>query len=310
MACDRQAEGSLAMTFSAVTTVIAPAASFDLTDLTTAKDELAIGGNNTADDSWLRRAITQVSRAVMAYTKRTFSPEFVSDAFSVDPRTSTSRALGSSILQLTRWPLIDVVSVIQTQPSGLTQTLAEGAGFTVNPATGELTRIDASTGMALIWEALPVTVRYVAGYGAAAVETHVVPGVSPYEVTVSQSAVFSCDQAVAYPNGTLLTLVSSAPTAGQYAVSAGAYTFNAADAGKSLSFTYATKAVPDDLVEIALRLITARYRAKGRDPSLVQRETPGVGMERWWFGAVPGQTGPFSPDIEGALEFYCMPVLV
>jgi len=292
------------MTFSAITTVVAPAASFDLTDLSTAKDELAIGANNTADDGWLRRAITQVSRAVMSYTKRTFAPEFVSDAFSVDPRASTSRALGSTTLQLTRWPLIDVVSVIQTLSSGLTQTLAEGADFTADPAAGTLTRTDATTGMSMIWEALPVTVGYVAGYGAAAAETHAVPGVAPYEVTVTQSAAFSCDQSVAYANGTLLELVSSSPAAGQYAVAAGAYTFNAADAGRSLSFAYATKTVPDDLVDIALRLITARFRAKGRDPSLVQRETPGVGMERWWFGSVPGQTGPFPPDIEAALEFY------
>jgi hypothetical protein len=38
-------------------------------------------------------------------------------------------------------------------------------------------------------------------------------------------------------------------------------------------------------------------------------DTPGVGTQRWWIGATPGQSSPFTPDIEYALAPYTMPVM-
>ena len=68
-------------------------------------------------------------------------------------------------------------------------------------------------------------------------------------------------------------------------------------------------AIPGDLAEVCLRMVTARWHARARDPNLIQRDTPGVGTERWWFGGAPGQTGPFPPDITAMLEPYRMPAL-
>ena len=295
------------MGYSVVTTVLSAASSYDLTDLASAKVELSI--TTTTDDAWLTKAVSQVSRSIATHAKRVFLPEIVQDAFDLEQDPYPYQTPGGfSHLELTRWPVIAVQSVIQTLSVGSTQTLVEGTDYRVDPETGRLLRLNPFTGVGSQWEAVPVTVVYMAGYGSLATESHSV-GTAPYQVTVSQSAAFSCDQSVKYASGTALTRVSGNPAAGQYSVAAGVYTFAAADSGQSLTFTYGVKVIPDDLAEICLRLINGRYRGKDRDPSLVQQETPGVGMRRWWFGGAPGQTGPFAPDIAAALEPYCMPVV-
>lgn len=298
------------MGYSVVTTVLSAAASYDLTDLETVRDELQIDAADTSDDSWLTRAIRQVSSSVASYTERVFAPEVVQDAFDIEQDAYPYQTPGGfSQLGLTRWPALAVLSVTQTLSLGTTKTLNQDVDFRLDPATGSLLRLNPFSGVVTAWEALPVTVQYVAGYGAYLQEAHPVPG-TPFKVTVAQSAAFSCDQAVRYASsGVALTRVAASPTQGQYAVAEGVYTFAAADAGQSLTFAYATLAAPDDLVEIALRLIVGRFKGRGRDPALIQQDTPGVGTQRWWFGGAPGQTGQFPPDIAAALDGYRVPVV-
>lgn len=297
------------MGYSVVTTVLASAASYSLTDLPTVKDELALDSADTSDDTWLTRAIGQVSKAISTYTKRTFAPEYVQDVFDVQQDAYPYQTPGGfPQLELSRWPVLAVTSVVQTTALNATQTLNAGTDFRLDPDTGRLLRLNPFTGVGTAWEALPVTVQYTAGYGALVAETHTVPG-SPYQVTVSQAAEFSCSQSVSYASGTALTLVAANPAQGQYSVAAGVYTFNAADAGQSLAFAYATVSIPADLVEICLRLITGRYKAKDRDPALIQQDQPGLGSKRYWFGGAPGQKGPFPPDIAGLLDEYRVPTV-
>ena len=294
------------MGFSAITTVISAAANNDLTDLVTTKNEL--GKTMPCDDAWLTKAITQVSRAIRSYIKRVLVPEVVQDQF--DYRTQPSQNCGTTRmaeLQLTRWPILGIVSVSQLQSNATTLALIEGTDFRVNYETGALLRLN-SSGYSTLWESLPITVIYMAGYGAKVTETQTVPA-TPYKVTVAQSAAFSCDQSVSYASGVKLARVSATPAAGQYSVAAGVYTFAAADAAQSLTFVYGAKSLPEDLVEVCLRLINARYRAKDRDPALVQMETPGVGIQRFWVGRTPGQSSAFPPDIEHMLDTYLMPVV-
>lgn len=298
------------MGFSVATTVLSGAASRDLTDLATAKDELSLSASSTANDSWLARAITQVSAAIASHCKQRFVPELVRDSFDIDQDPYPYQTPGGfAQICLTRWPVIAMVSVVQTLAIGRTQALTEGVDFSVNSETGQLLRLNPFTGVGALWEAVPVTVTYIGGYGASVSEDHPVPASTPYTVTVSGSATFSCDQAVAYSDGTLLARVAGSPGAGEYSVAAGVYALNAADAGKTLTIGYATLGVPADVTECCLRLVTQRYWGKDRDPSLIQRDTPGVGTERWWFGGAPGQKGAFPPDIAGVLEPYCMPVV-
>jgi hypothetical protein len=65
-----------------------------------------------------------------------------------------------------------------------------------------------------------------------------IPSATAYTVTVTNSAEFVEDYGVTFADGTPLVTVASGPTAGQYSVAAGVYTFAAADAGKAVLITY------------------------------------------------------------------------
>jgi hypothetical protein len=297
------------MGYSVVTTVLAPAANYDLTDLPTAKTELSIASNNTANDAWLELAIGQVSKSIQRHCKRPFAPEYLQDQFDIEQDPYPYQTPGGfPQLQLTRWPVLAVVSVVQTLAIGTTQALVEGTDFRVNAKTGQLLRLNPFTGVGTTWEAIPVTVLYSAGFGALVEETDTVPG-APYQVTVSQAAAFSADQGVAYASGVALTPVTANPVQGEYAVdgATGTYTFAAGDTLKPLSFAYTTLEVPDDLVEITLRLITDRFRARGRDPLLIQRDQPNLGTERYWFDS--SLKSRFPPEIEDELDDYRVPTM-
>ena len=70
-------------------------------------------------------------------------------------------------------------------------------------------------------------------------EAQSVPASPAYTVTVTNSATFVDDWGVRYSaTGLPLTKVSSAPVQGQYSVSAGVYTFAAADAGAAVLISY------------------------------------------------------------------------
>lgn len=70
-------------------------------------------------------------------------------------------------------------------------------------------------------------------------EAGTIPGSGPYTVQVTNHATFSKDLGVLYAT-TLLPLVkvASGPTVGQYSVSAGVYTFAAADTGLNVLISY------------------------------------------------------------------------
>lgn len=73
---------------------------------------------------------------------------------------------------------------------------------------------------------------------AAANESGTIPG-TPYQITVTNSAQFSADGGVYDVTAQKpLTRVASSPATGQYSVSAGVYTFAAADTGHVVWITY------------------------------------------------------------------------
>jgi hypothetical protein len=70
-------------------------------------------------------------------------------------------------------------------------------------------------------------------------EAATVPSSSPYTYSAAFAATFDADLGVTYAaTGLQLTRVTSAPTAGQYSVAAGVYTFSSGDAGKAVLITY------------------------------------------------------------------------
>ena len=218
-----------------VSTVLVPAASYDLTTLATIKDDLAIPAADTSSDTTLARFITEQSALVAQYCNRVFPVETVRDTFFLDRDPYPYQVAGmQSDLQLTRWPVVAVTSVVETIALGITNTLTEGTDFITDPANGWLTRLDPNTGAPAGWSPNQYTVQYQAGL------------TNP----------------------------------------------------------------PADLEMAVLRLVTARFKARGRDPSLRSQGEPGVGQEQYWVGAMPGQTGPFPPDISAVLEKYRVPTAV
>src|ERR1700756_1662640 len=75
-------------------TATAPAGPYDLTDLATVKDELAIPTSDTSKDGFLQRAITQVSAAVAQYCNRVFAVETIQDLFYLGNWDGYSRYAG------------------------------------------------------------------------------------------------------------------------------------------------------------------------------------------------------------------------
>lgn len=298
------------MGYSITSTVLSAAASIGLTDVASAKDELQLQSGNTAHDTWLAGAIARISSMMANYTNRTLVPELVQDVIDIDRDAYPAQTPGGfASIQLSRWPVLGLISVVQTLSPTQTQVLVEGTDFRLDAANGLLHKLNTFTGAGSSWDACPITAIYSAGYGNLINETEPVPATSPYTITVDKAATFSADHRLTFANGTALARVSGVPAAGQYRVAAGVYTFAAADAGKPINFAYTARDVPDDLADMCLRLIVGRFKARGRDPMLMQQDTPDVGSQRYWVGGIPGQDGPFTPEITASLDTYRVPVM-
>lgn len=77
-----------------------------------------------------------------------------------------------------------------------------------------------------------------------------------------------------------------------------------------LSFTYRAgyETLPPDVVDATIRLVKARYVAKGRDPFLKSETIPGVREATWWV-ATGTDAGNMPPDVADLLENYRQPVV-
>jgi hypothetical protein len=145
------------MLTTVTTTVIAPAETYDLTTLATVKDELSITTN--VSDATLKRYISSASAAAAQYCNRVFPVEAVSDTFLKirDPRRGLFYGRIEP-LQLSRWPVIAVASLIEDGT-----TLVEGTGFLVNYVIGSVTRLGL-TGLPVAWRHCDIVITYTAGY--------------------------------------------------------------------------------------------------------------------------------------------------
>lgn len=95
------------------------------------------------------------------------------------------------------------------------------------------------------------------GYSWNVQEAHSIPGTGPYTVTVTNSATFDFDLGVSFvATGLPLQKVASGPTTGQYSVSAGVYTFAAADTALAILITYTnTQTSTGQSITVANKLI-------------------------------------------------------
>ena len=211
-----------------ITTVVTAAASYDLTDLATVKDELQV--TTKESDAFLSRGLTQASVLMANYSNRVFPVETVKDVFFRNGMHGGGlwrerRTRDHSRLQLSRFPITDIAKVTEIDATGAIVTLAEGTDFIRDAAIGQLVRMDPTSGMPWRWLAQTVTAQYAAGY----------------------------------------------------------------------------EPIPADLAEACLRLVTARYSARGRDPALRAEDVTGVVRRDFWVGTL-GDDGALPPEVKGVLD--------
>lgn len=300
------------MTEQSILTVVSAAPSYNLTDVNTTKLELSIKPTDTTNDTWLGSAITQASLVIANYCNRVFPVEALSEVIWVDRVVPRRIGADATRLQLGRFPITLVTSVVEDVDLSDQTTLVAGTDYTVDYKVGQLVRINSDTGLPSRWFRRSVTVTYLAGYGSSPTLAANVPASGPFTLTPTppSGSIFTADGGVTYQSsGLALQPVTGTPSVGQYQVnsSTGVYTFAAADAGVGVNVISGFTVIPAPLVEAALRLLTARFRSKGRDPFLRGESVPGVGNPTYWIGALPGQSGALAPEVQALVEPYRVP---
>ncbi len=236
------------------------ASPYDLANLADLKSWLDISQDD--DDPLLSQLISQLSRAILNILDR---PSILPTIY-----VETYDGGNESSIVLKQWPINAILSCsingVQVPPA---PPLLMGApaqlgyvldGSDVAPP-GRMQRVSLrqrrfSCGIQ------NVEIIYSAGYKVAN-ESAVAPAATPYSLTaLAPYGDWASDGGVAYANGGALTPVLANPTAGQYTVLAGLYTFAAADSGAALSLTYGY--VPADLAVCCMDWAGERYSYRSR----------------------------------------------
>jgi hypothetical protein len=279
-----------------------PASPYDLTDLTTVHDELSIPTQDSSNDAFLQRAITQTSQAIATYCNRVFAVEALQDVCYIeqDPYPYQVPA-GFNPLQLSRWPIVHSTVVAFSGNTHGNQTvdgISSIAGLVV--------------GMLVFAAGLPPGTK--------------IQTVTPPDTITLTKAATSSESGLSFSTGlqvvqTLGTQSAQTLVAGQdysidpehgWLIRLNPFT-GVATTWEALPTTVQYQAgyspLPADLVDAVLRTITGRFRARGRDPMLVERSQPQtLGSERFWVGVTPGQSGAFPPEIEALIAQYRVPI--
>jgi hypothetical protein len=75
----------------------------------------------------------------------------------------------------------------------------------------------------------------------------------------------------------------------------------------AVTFAGGFNPIPPDVQDACLRMITARWIAKGRDPNMKGENIPGVREVQYWIPNTP--TGNMAPEIQDILDNYRTPVI-
>jgi len=184
-------------------------------------------------DNTGRFVVQGVTESYTVGSPYTYTPTYAA-AFAADQGVAAVTAYSYSGINDYGSP--GAITLAGNTPVGMTATTGTpSAGqYKVNPATGVYTFASADAGK-------NVQISYgFYRYILATEELSIVPFSGPYTVTVQNSATFNSDLGVKYyPGGNGFVKISSGtPTVGQYKVSAGVYTFAAADTGQGIVINY------------------------------------------------------------------------
>ncbi len=226
----------------------------DLTTLAAVKSWASVTSTN--DDAVLGALISQMSRRILTYLGR--GP--ILPATIIEVRDGDD--FGRSEITLRRWPVVSVSSVsVDGTLVPKSGNPGSSSGWVLEQASpeppGRPTR--------LILRGAPAgrlsqgtEVTYTSGYQIT--ESFTVP-VSPI-AAVQPYGLWMVDAGVVYASGTALVPVAANPSAGQYAVSAGVYTFAVGDVGAAVTISYGY--VPFDLANACIELVASRYAYRKR----------------------------------------------
>jgi hypothetical protein len=275
---------------------------YDLTDLVTVHDELSIPITDTSNDAFLSRAITQASKTIANYCNRVFALEGVQDQIFLQQDPYPWQVPGGvDALQLSRWPAAASGVVTFTGNThgsividGIVSTAGICPGMLVFSADGSLSagaRVSSVAPKSLILTQPATTTESGVSFSTG------VQVVQTLSVGQPQTLVYGQNFTIDAQRGWLIRLDAFT-----------GISVNWESIPVTVQYQAGYRKVPADLVDACLRLVTARFAARGRDPMLVQREQPNIGVQRWWVGSTPGQSGALPPEIAALIDQYRVPV--
>lgn len=285
-------------------TASAPAGPYDLTTLAIFHDEINLPTSDTGNDPFISRAITQASQLISKYCNRIFQVETVQDQIFIYQDAYPFQTPGGvDPLQLSRFPLVNsgvITFTGNTYGTTLIDTIPSTAGMVVGMP---VFAIDGSIPAgALIQTVNPNSVVLTLAATTSVVGQSLNTGLQVIQtlaVGETQTLVYGGDFTVKPTTGWLLRLNPYVGITQRWEAEPVTVIYQAG---------YAT--IPADLQQACLRLVTARYYARGRDPMLMQQDQPGsTGMQRWWIGTQPDQQGSLPPEIEAICDQYRVPPL-
>ena len=124
-------------------------------------------GNDSLLDAFLSGVISQVSAAIQNYCARKFAVETLTETIYPQLDAFPSQVPGGlQPLQLSRWPIVAVISVNVFDVLDTPRLLVSDTDFTVKTEPGQLLKLNPWNGYLSRWDPVPTEVVYQAGYSS------------------------------------------------------------------------------------------------------------------------------------------------
>jgi hypothetical protein len=305
-----------------LTTLITAPAKSDLTSLANTKDDLDITGQDTSNDSRLARYITEESAVIASYCNRVFGLATWQDEFRPQ-RGIGGEGVRAAVnpLKLTHYPL--AANVIAVAGNTHSSALVDGLSSTTGLAVGQLMSgpgIAAGTTIASLnvsASSLQLSAPATATTAAVSLSTgiSVVETVAGTDTGLTAGVDFEIDKGSALPGDEGAACLYRLNEQGNPKTWPAAKIVVVYQAGYVLprqpgANLNGARPVPPDLEGVCLRIVVDRFRSKNREPNLVeQSQGANLGTQRYWVGAMPGQSGPYPNEIMSKLDRYRVPVV-
>jgi hypothetical protein len=146
-----------------IVAITTPASNYDLIDLTTLKSLFQI--TDDASDAFLNALIPLASQAVQTYCNQVFVVETLTETlFPARDGMPWSVSTAFEPLQLKRWPLTGVTSIVETVGTQVTPLIA-GTDYLPKSNLGQILRLN-QNGLPRNWCSSQIAVVYSAGYAS------------------------------------------------------------------------------------------------------------------------------------------------